>query len=278
LPGSKVSGKPDASSILVAFMPDDPVQPRLGKHGGPRIKGQRTAEVMPSGSRRDYILARLERDGRHDLAAAIREDRVSAYSIAVELGWTKRAEPAGISSSGVNAAKRRQHQLWAVTGEGLSSGQMMELWLGTNPSAGSLFNSREELEQAWTEHRDELMARWGSHGRRPMIWWELAAGDLKYPGYAHERSFLWRAGVLTADERAELEAEWKTAFAEAVAPEFTLNDGNGILVGDCARAAHYAHHDIPDKLVKRWSAAARRRRARQPVISSAPTEEVVAVK
>src|SRR6516164_9835999 len=108
-------------------MSDDPAQPKLGPHGGPRTKGIRSPKIMPSGSRRDYILARLERDGRHDLATAIREDRVSAYTIAVELGWTKRAEPVGTSSSGVNAAKRRQHQLRAITGEGLSAGQKMEL-------------------------------------------------------------------------------------------------------------------------------------------------------
>jgi hypothetical protein len=52
-------------------------------------------------------------------------------------------------------------------------------------------------------------------------------------------------------------------FETAQAPDFTLNDGSGeILAGDCARAAHYAHHDIPRELVKRWSAAARRRRAK----------------
>jgi len=71
-------------------MPDDPAQPRLGKHGGPRTKGQRNPETRPTGVRRDYILRRLERDGRHDLAEAIREGRVSAYTIACELGWTRR--------------------------------------------------------------------------------------------------------------------------------------------------------------------------------------------
>src|SRR5262249_41535399 len=80
-------------------MSDDPSQPRLGPHGGPRTKGARSPKIWPRGSRRDYILARLERDGRPALAEAIREGRVSAYTIAVELGWTKRAEPAGVSSS-----------------------------------------------------------------------------------------------------------------------------------------------------------------------------------
>jgi hypothetical protein len=240
-------------------MPDDLGQPRLGKHGGPRTKGQRNAEIMPSGGRRDYILARLERDGRHDLAEAIREGRVSALTIAVELGWTKRPETLGLGSG--NAAKRRQHQLRALTGEGLDAGRMMELWLGPNPSQGSLFSSRAELEQAWAQHGAEVMARWGSHGRRPMIWWELAAGDLKHPGYALERSTLWRAGVLTAEERIELEAEWKTAFASA----------RGMDARE--RREHFAHHDIPSELVTAWTAT-RRRLRRQP----APQEEAAAIK
>jgi hypothetical protein len=256
-------------------MSDDLGQPRLGKHGGPRTKGQRNPETMPTGVRRDYILRRLERDGRHDLAEAIREGRVSAYTIAVELGWTKRAEPV---SGNLNAAKRRRFQLRAVTGEGLDAGRMLELWLGPNPSQGSLFNSREELEQAWQEHGAEIMARWGSHGRRPQIWWELAAGDLEHPGYSRERSTLWRAGVLSEVERSELEHEWRQEFETAQAPDFTLHDGNGILVGDCARVAHYAWADIPRELVKRWTAARRRRerwRERQPAASQ---EEASATK
>src|SRR5262245_10744075 len=128
-------------------MPDDPVQLRLGPHGGPRTKGVRSPKIMPSGGRRDYILARLERDGRHDLAEAIREGRVSALTVACELGWAKRPETLGLGSG--NAAKRRQHQLRALTDGGLSPGQLMELQYGPSPSAGSLFSSREELERAW---------------------------------------------------------------------------------------------------------------------------------
>src|SRR5262249_62289047 len=127
-------------------MPDDLGQPRLGKHGGPRTKGQRSAEVMPSGGRRDYILARLERDGRHDLAAAIRENRVSALTIAVQLGWTKRPETLGLGSG--NAAKRRQHQLRALSGEGLSPSQAQELWLGPKPAQGPRTQPRGALEGA----------------------------------------------------------------------------------------------------------------------------------
>jgi hypothetical protein len=267
-------------------MSDDLGQPRLGKHGGPRKRGERNPETMPTGVRRDYIVRRLQRDGRHDLAQAIREGRVSAYSVAVELGWTKRAEPLG--SGSVNAAKRRQYRLRTLmnggalprtgAGGGLDASQMMELWLGPNRSQGSLFSSRAELEAAWREHGAQVMAMWGRGGRRPQIWWELAAPalGLKWPGYFNEQSYLHDAGALAAEEKAELERQWKVEFERAQTPDFTLNDGGGeILVGDCARVAHYRWADIPDKLVKRWTAA-RRRRERQSAAPSAPQEEAAA--
>jgi hypothetical protein len=148
----------------------------------------------------------------------------------------------------------------------------MELWLG--PSGTSVFTSREALKSTWERARERMMASL-SPGRRPMGWWEFDAGDLKHPGYDRERSTLWRAGLLSADEKIALEAEWQTEFETAQAPDFTLNDGSDeILVGDCARAAHYRWADIPDKLVKRWEKAERRRRVRQ----GAPLEEVAVIK
>jgi hypothetical protein len=127
-----------------------------------------------------------------------------------------------------------------------------------------VFTSREELKSAWERAREGMMA-FLSPGRRAMGWWEFDAEGLKHPGYHLERSTLWRAGKLSADEKVTLEAEWKVEFEAAQAPDFALNDGSGeILAGDCARAAHYRGADIPDKLVKRWGKAERRRRARSP--------------
>jgi hypothetical protein len=152
-------------------------------------------------------------------------------------------------------------------------GEAQELWLGAG-SNGSLFGSREELVAAWQRGREYIMRLWGSHGRRPMGWWEFEAGDLKHPGYFRERSALWRAGQLTEVERAELEHEWKAAFQEAQAPDFTVNASDAeLLKGDCARAAHYDHHDIPRELVKRWEKAARRQRARAERQPAAPAQE-----
>ena len=142
---------------------------------------------------------------------------------------------------------------------GLTFSELQELWLGAHPTTGSCFCSREELVAAWAAGRAVVMRLWGSHGRRPMGWWEFEAGDLKYPGYYRECSTLWRAGVLSEAERAELEAEWRQAFDAAK--------------GKSARERREAfeHHDIPSELIAAWTAVRRR-----PRRQSAPSEEVAA--
>jgi hypothetical protein len=222
-------------------MPDDLGQPKLGPHGGPRARGQRNPETRPTGVRRDYILRRLERDGRHDLAEAIREGRVSAYTIAVELGWTKRAEPI---SARTNAAKRRQHQLRVIAGE-LGPGQKMELIYGPSPAMGSYFDSREALQSAWVACRDELLAR-ANPGRRPQAFYEFEF-DGPRPQYDEERSTLWRMNLLPAEEKVVLEAEWKVEFEKA----------RGMSAQE--RREHLTFHDVPDELVREWMAERRRR-------------------
>jgi hypothetical protein len=222
-------------------MSDNSGQPRLGKHGGPRTKGSRTADRALSGVRRGYILARLERDGRHDLAEAIRAGRVSALTVAAELGWTKRPEPFGTGSG--NAARRRYFQLKALAGDGLDSNQMQELWLGPPSHNSSYFSSTEELEQAWETHRDEVMRLFASNGRRPQAWWAFDASglNLKYPGYDREQSYLFEAGVLGEAERADLLRLWRREFDRRRKP------------------AHLNWADVPHSLRYQWTAERGRR-------------------
>jgi hypothetical protein len=61
--------------------------------------------------------------------------------------------------------------------------ELQELWLGPNPNLGSLFADRQELREAWEQHRVEVMALFAKDGRRPMGWWEFEAPGLglKYP-------------------------------------------------------------------------------------------------
>jgi len=143
---------------------------------------------------------------------------------------------------------------------GLTLSELQELWLGPAPG-GSLFRDRQELEGAWAQGRAVVMRLWGSHGRRPAGWWEFNAGDLEHPGYFRERSYLYEHNVLGQQERVELEAAWKTAFDAA----------RGMDARE--RREHLAHHDVPDELIREWTAA-RKRRRRQPT----PSQEEAAAK
>jgi hypothetical protein len=89
-------------------------EPRLGRHGGPRVKGQRASSgsLVKHGSGRDYILARLRRENRFDLIAAIESRKASAFAIAVELKWMSRPKILGTGSS--NQARSRAYALHRV--------------------------------------------------------------------------------------------------------------------------------------------------------------------
>jgi hypothetical protein len=228
------------------------------------------------GHSRAYILDRLRRENRVDLLEAVEASTISAFAAGCEAGYFTR--PPTLAAV-THQARRRRQRFQAIDGE-LSSGQMMELQYGPSPSAGSLFSSREELVGAWQQARECLMAS-SNPGRRPQGFYEFEF-DGPRPPYDTERSVLWRKDLLTADEKVTLEAEWAQEYARAQAADFTLSDGSGeLLVGDCARAAHYQWADIPRELIKRWEKAERRRRARgkrRPVAPSAGLEEAAAIK
>ena len=109
-------------SAISTPMSDDPGSPvrKLGKHGGPRVRGQgyaKAADVtLPRqrGHSRQYILARLEREGFDDWLAAIESGKLSAYAAAVELGWVKR--PPTQRGQNSNQAKRRRFNVQALIG------------------------------------------------------------------------------------------------------------------------------------------------------------------
>jgi hypothetical protein len=121
------------------------------------------------GTSKAYIVDRLRRENQTALLAAVEVGTITAMAAAVELGWVKR--PPGMGGS-THKAKRIQHQLQAITGEGLSAGEAMELQYGPNPSAGSLFSSREHLERAWQRARERLLTI-SNPGRRPLAFYEF---------------------------------------------------------------------------------------------------------
>jgi hypothetical protein len=132
------------------------------------------------------------------------------------------------------------------------------------PNAGTFFRSREELQRTWEESRDYMLRVFGRPGRRPMAWWEFDA-SVAYPGYDHERSTLWRMGVLDTEEKAALEDDWKQEFARAYAPGFSIARpfGEEPIAGAAARRMYFAHCDIPAELIQVWTGErpSRRRKA-----------------
>jgi hypothetical protein len=143
---------------------------------------------------------------------------------------------------------------------GLTFSEIQELWLGVGPN-GSLFSGEEELREAWDRGRAVVMRLWARDGKRPMAWWYLEAPalGLEWPGADRQRSYLYAAGVLSESERREVEAEWKR--------EFDAAKGKGA----CERREHLAYHDVPNELIREWTAA-RGRRRRSRAVRNPPAE------
>jgi hypothetical protein len=193
------------------------------------------------GTSKQYIVERLEREGQTALLEAVRAGKITAMTAAASLGWVQRPPLLGGST---HRAHRRDFRLREARGE-LGPGAKMELIYGPSPTMGSYFDSREALQAAWTEMRDELLAR-ANPGRRPQAFYEFEFDDPR-PRYSEERSVLWQMNLLSAAERVVLEAEWKEQFQKARG------------MGAQERREHLAHHDVPAELIREWTAERRRR-------------------
>jgi hypothetical protein len=75
-------------------------------------RSSRISYAAMGGTSVQYIVERLQRNGRPDLARAIISGRISAYSIAVALGWQRRKAIVGTGS--MNESKRRAYRLRAL--------------------------------------------------------------------------------------------------------------------------------------------------------------------
>lgn len=97
-------------------MDSEPGPFKLGKHGGPRVKGQRGANSTLSRgtTSREYIIARLERDGLTKWLEAIHQGKLSAFAVACQLGWARRPPPLGTGSQ--NQARKRAWDVRALIG------------------------------------------------------------------------------------------------------------------------------------------------------------------
>jgi hypothetical protein len=69
----------------------------------------------------------------------------------------------------------------------------------------------------------------------------------------HERSILWETpGVLSEEERAQLERQWREEFDRSWRPGFSYCKEGRIFTGDVAREYHWLWADVPPALVDRW--------------------------
>src|SRR5262249_3377606 len=196
------------------------------------------------GTDRRYLLQRPKDAGRDDLVAAVEGRRISAYRCAVNLGWLAERKPSQTTLDH-GRSKRRQQETAAVLGSGAlaHSDVLRELWLGPN-AAGSIFHSRAELAAAWAKHREEVMATWGSNGRRPQEWDEFEAPIDVQRDDNHEKSTLYTRGLLGADEARQVEAEWRQLFDQAQSRFRSIHK----------RRQYYQNCDIPEVLCNQWEA------------------------
>jgi len=133
---------------------------------------------------------------------------------------------------------------------GLTFSELQELWLGPC-NGGSVFDSPEQLHDAWERGRAVAMRLWcSSNGRRPMAWWcfEAPGLGLKWPGYHNQQSYLFEHNALSETEHEQLLAGWRRDFEDAC-----------LLEDAVARREHLDWADVPHSLRRRWTAARRRR-------------------
>jgi hypothetical protein len=81
------------------------------------------------------------------------------------------------------------------------------------------FPSGAARREAWMRHRDHFL-RYCRYGQRPQAWWDYEA-PIPYPrDHDYRQAALWEAGLLSDQERKELEAEWREHFEKAQEPGF----------------------------------------------------------
>jgi hypothetical protein len=196
------------------------------------------------GTSHEYLLDRLRREGHADWLEAIESGRVSAFAVACELGWVTRSPT--LLGERAGQTKRRRHRLaeerqrMASGGPQLdvgklSSDQRTFLLYGPRDAYDDAFADEAAVLAAWEKHREELLAAC-PRGRRPWGWRAIDHPEIVWKGYDRERSGLWRAGVLGAEERIELEAEWRRDFDRG------------------------QKSDVPVELVRRWKAERRQQK------------------
>jgi hypothetical protein len=218
-----------------------------------------------NGTGRAYIINRLKRAGHVDWLQAIQDGKVSAFAVAVTLGWAKR--PPTRSGARANQAKRRHHVMLAeerlrisdgrdlqpngnrhncasLTPDELTSDQRTFLLYGPDDRVEHAFDTESQVEAAWQRHRDVLLACC-QPGRRPWGWRVFDRPEIRWVDYEHEQALNWRAGnVLTPEEKIQVETMWREDFER----------GRDL-------------KSVPRELVRQWKKAQRQQKEKPPVKS-----------
>jgi hypothetical protein len=194
------------------------------------------------GNSKRHLLRKLKSADREDLVGAVERGEVTAYQAAVEAGVRKRARPLEIDTSAARRRDFRRHPDRVRCDA--------EMWYG--PGHASAFESVERARRYWIENRARLMPLLAVDGRRPWGWWRFEVGDLRHPGRDRERSTLFEAGLLGAEEAAELLTDWRREFDRANSADFFCCVGGKNLRGEAARHEHFKWADIPPALVEAW--------------------------
>ena len=163
------------------------------------------------GNSKRHLLRKLKSADRGDLVGAVERGEVTAYQAAVEAGIRKRARPLEVDTSAARRREFRRHPDRVRCDA--------EMWYGPGHHA-SAFASVERARRYWIENR----ARFDPRGRRQetvgMV--GLRGRRRRHPGRDLERSTLFEAGLLGAEEEAELLTDWRREFDRANGADFFL--------------------------------------------------------
>jgi hypothetical protein len=128
------------------------------------------------------------------------------------------------------------------------------------------FPSDAARRESWMRHRDYFLRRC-RHGWRPAAWWDYEALIKRPLDSDYEKAALWEANLLSVDERAELESDWRERFERAQDPGFEFCIGHAKpgdtfatwVKGTPAKRAQYKWAGIPHELIRRWTEERKRR-------------------
>jgi hypothetical protein len=202
-------------------------------------------DTQKFGNSKSHLVRKLKSARRDDLVEAVERGEVTAYQAANEAGIRKRKRPLEVDTGTARRREFRRHPDRVRCDA--------EMWYG--PGSASAFDSVELARRYWIENRARLLPILAVEGRRPWGWWRFDAGGLRHPGYDQERSTLYEAGLLGAEEAELLADYWRSEFDRGHGPNFFHCARSGkILRGEAARHAHFEWADIPLTLLEEWSA------------------------